>query len=242
MTQTTRHQRKLRNYLLDKKFQLKYTGIVISITAFLSGVLGYYLYQEIVVSQNTILARDLASDTFVIQPAEPEKVMEETDRITSRIHDEVSEASRLKVAVVVTVNDAPTGGAADFYQENFDQEREQKTMVLVGALGIFLLVLAVVWVYLTHRIAGPVYKLKLLFSKVTGDNLRVEGRLRKGDELQDAFKGFLSMIDRLRDDRRLRAEALGAVIESLEKTEGVSNDDLQQLKDLKQQMIDSIGE
>jgi hypothetical protein len=242
MTQTTRHQRKLRNYLLDKKFQLKYTGIVIAVTAILSAVLGYYLYQEIVVSQNTILARDLASDTFVIQPGDAQETFEETERVTGRIHEEVSEAVASKVAVVISVNNAPAGRAVDLYQDSFQEEMGRKSTVLFVALGVFLFVLAVMWVYLTHRIAGPVYKMKLLFSKVTATNLRVDGRLRKGDELQEAFESFLSMIDRLRDDRREKAELLGAIIERLETKTETDADDLQRLKDLKGQMIDSLGE
>ena len=85
----------------------------------------------------------------------------------------------------------------------------------LGLTGLSF-VLAVIWVYLTHRIAGPVYKMKLLFAKVTGDNVRVDGRLRKGDELQEAFESFLAMIERLRDDRREKVEIIGEVIESLD--------------------------
>lgn len=241
MAQTTRHQRKLRNYLLDKKFQLKYTGIVIAITVILSAVLGYYLYQEIVVSQNTILARDLASDTFVIEPGTPEKVLEEVDRVTNSINEEVTEASHSRVAVVVTVNNAPAGRTADLYQESFGDEMSRKTTVLVAALGIFLFVLAMAWVYLTHRIAGPVYKMKLLFAKVTGDNIKVEGRLRKGDELQEAFESFLAMIERLRDDRREKIETIEAVIDDLEKKGGASEEALQKLKELKGRLVASLG-
>jgi disulfide bond formation protein DsbB len=242
MTQQARHQRKLRNYLLDKKFQLKYTGIVIAITVVLSAVLGYYLYQEIVVSQNTILARDLASDTFVIEPTTPDKLLDEVDQVTNRINEEVTEASQSKVAVVVTVNNAPAGRTADLYQESFGDEMGRKTTVLVVALGIFLFVLAVMWVYLTHRIAGPVYKMKLLFAKVTGENVRVEGRLRKGDELQEAFEAFLAMVERLRDDRREKIGTIGEVIDELEANDGTPKETLQKLKDLKTRLSESIGE
>ncbi len=37
-------QRKVRNYLLDRRFQLKYTGMVLLVTIAVAGVLGYVAY------------------------------------------------------------------------------------------------------------------------------------------------------------------------------------------------------
>lgn len=242
MTNPVRHKRKLRNYLLDSQFQLKYTGIVIGVTAILSFVLGYYLYKEIVVSQNTILARDLSSDTFIIPPTEPAKLFEVTEQVTSKIHDEVSEAARAKLAVVIKINNAPAGTTADLYQDSFGSELGRKSWVLGAALGVFLFVLSIFWIYLTHRIAGPVFKLKLLFSKVKGDHIKVDGRLRKGDELQDAFQSFHSMIERLRDDRQGKAEKIDGLIKKFRKEGSFSEDDIKELEELKKQMLASVSE
>lgn len=233
-----KHQRKLRNYLLDKKFQLKYTGIVIGITAVLSLILGYYLYREIVISQETILARDLATDTYVIDPGDIEKRMDVSDVIDREFND----ALQSKLRVVVQVNNAPAGATAHLYEDHFQTEVAEKTTVLVGALGVFLLVLAVVWVYLTHKIAGPVYKLGLLFSKVEGDRLRVAGRLRKGDELQDTFVAFEKMVDRLRAHRKGLAERVGEIAEQLEKDPDASKAAVESLQNLKSKMLSSLDD
>ena len=37
-------QRKVRNYLLDRRFQLKYTGMVLVVTLAVAGILGYFAY------------------------------------------------------------------------------------------------------------------------------------------------------------------------------------------------------
>ena len=37
-------QRKVKNYLLDRRFQLKYTGMVLLVTLVVAGVLGYMAY------------------------------------------------------------------------------------------------------------------------------------------------------------------------------------------------------
>ena len=39
-----RRQRKLKNYLLDRRFQLKYTGMVLCVTVAVACVLGYLAY------------------------------------------------------------------------------------------------------------------------------------------------------------------------------------------------------
>ena len=39
-----KRQRKLKNYLLDRRFQLKYTGMVLCVTVVVAGVLGYLAY------------------------------------------------------------------------------------------------------------------------------------------------------------------------------------------------------
>ena len=39
-----KRQRKVKNYLLDRRFQLKYTGMVLAITVSVAGVLGYLVY------------------------------------------------------------------------------------------------------------------------------------------------------------------------------------------------------
>jgi methyl-accepting chemotaxis protein len=41
----THPPRKLRNYLLEPKFQLKYTSMVVGVTVLVASVLGYYAYQ-----------------------------------------------------------------------------------------------------------------------------------------------------------------------------------------------------
>lgn len=41
----TKRQRKLRNYLLDRRFQLKYTSMVVLVTVSVASSLGYFAYQ-----------------------------------------------------------------------------------------------------------------------------------------------------------------------------------------------------
>ena len=48
-------------------------------------------------------------------------------------------------------------------------------------------------IVITHRIVGPVHKMKRLLRRVSTGRLAIEERLRKGDELEDLFDTFLQM-------------------------------------------------
>jgi nitrogen fixation/metabolism regulation signal transduction histidine kinase len=64
----------------------------------------------------------------------------------------------------------------------------------------------------THRVVGPAYKMKSLFRHVADGHLKLYGRLREGDELQDVFVEFERMIERLRTNQRDEITQLESVI------------------------------
>ena len=64
--------------------------------------------------------------------------------------------------------------------------------LMVGLIGMF-------GIYFTHKVAGPIHKMKRLLADVGQGNLRVKARLRKGDELVDFFDAFTQMVSGLRE-------------------------------------------
>ena len=44
-TNTARYKRSVKNYLIDSRFQLKYTGMIVLIAVIISGVMGAFLYR-----------------------------------------------------------------------------------------------------------------------------------------------------------------------------------------------------
>ena len=69
----------------------------------------------------------------------------------------------------------------------------------MGALALLVVIIGMCGIWFTHKIAGPVYKMKMLLRQVGDGKLVFQGKLRKGDELQDFFEAFSSMVDKLRD-------------------------------------------
>ena len=74
---------------------------------------------------------------------------------------------------------------------------QQTTMLtsLVAGLALLVVLIGVLGIYFTHKVVGPIYKMKMLLRQVGDGKLNFYGKLRKGDELQDFF-------DRLRGDGR----------------------------------------
>lgn len=108
------------------------------------------------------------------------------------------------------------------------QEQAQAARMLLNLHETIWPVLAVVigamsctTIYITHRIAGPAYRLKQAIAEVSGGNLDVHLNLRKKDDLKELAAGVNGLIDDLRiavqvmdRNRTFRQEAI-ATIEAL---------------------------
>ncbi|MCU0693318.1 MAG: hypothetical protein MUF54_18160, partial [Polyangiaceae bacterium] len=120
-------------------------------------------------------------------------------------------------------------------QASYLTNQQHKTMyVLFGGLAVLVTVIGLVGIIFTHKTAGPVYRMSLLHGKVGDGQLRVETGLRKGDELQDFFSTFVSMVDQLRVLHTQQVDRLEAVINDLEGK--VDADRLRPLHELHQDM------
>jgi nitrogen fixation/metabolism regulation signal transduction histidine kinase len=71
-------------------------------------------------------------------------------------------------------------------------------------------------VVITHRIVGPVHKMKRLLRRVSTGRLVIEERLRRGDELEDLFDTFLQMTYSLRAMQAARLATLDGTLKQAE--------------------------
>jgi methyl-accepting chemotaxis protein len=191
------HKRSMRNYLLDSHFQLKYAGFLVIVAVLISGVMGAVLYQ-----------------TTGAVVAESSALVDESKK--------VSEVSRMNIRDLAS--DSP-GLLTEFNREAdahdrviADQQtsliRRQRAMIasLVGGLALMVVLIGMLGIYITHKVAGPVYKMTRLLKQVGEGNLHVDARLRKGDELRDFFETFTRMVGGLREiEKRQLAEIEGAI-------------------------------
>ena len=97
-------------------------------------------------------------------------------------------------------------------------DRRGFVIVLGVQIGI-LFVLVLTGILITHRLAGPIYRMKKLVSGIDGDHLFMGGALRKKDELKDLFDEVSAMLARLREHQGAEIAALDELIGKVRKAE-----------------------
>jgi len=73
----------------------------------------------------------------------------------------------------------------------------QINKVLVAKLLIYLVVVAVVTVFMSHKLVGPIYRFEKSTEVVAGGDLTYRVKLRKGDELLELQDSFNKMVESL---------------------------------------------
>jgi len=200
--QTGSYKRSVRNYLLDSRFQLKYSGFLVAVALVISGVLGSVIWV-----------------TTTAMVSESQKLIEESKK--------VSEVSRMNIKDLAS--DSPEL-LAEFNKEADEHDQmiadQQGRMIhrqavliesVVGGLTLMVVLIGLLGIYITHKIAGPVFKMKRLLAKVGQGNLRVDARLRKGDELRDFFEAFTQMVASLRALEKKQLDDVDRALDAIER-------------------------
>ncbi|MBL6991044.1 MAG: hypothetical protein ISR65_14760 [Bacteriovoracaceae bacterium] len=137
-------KRKLKNYLINPKYQLKYVfwlsfgGLLLSV---LNGLVAYYYIRE-----NYTVLIDLADITNEIKQM--------------------------------------------LYGELYDIAYK-----LIGFTACFMVIITAWGILLSHRTAGILYKMKLVFNQIERGDTSVRLHPRKKDDFKDVAKSFNKMMD-----------------------------------------------
>jgi len=196
-----RHQRKLRNYLLDSHFQLKYTGFLVATAILLSLALGTLLWS----SSREVIAQ---SQETVKQGQETvergQEVVRESQKVSTVVHMNIVKdpvyGSNPELAAVFNESAREQDKRLEDQQDKLEKEalalkkraqdltRQQTEMfvVLITVLSLLVAGIGIAGIIVTHKVAGPVHKMKRLLGYVGEGHLRLTEKLRKGDELQPA--------------------------------------------------------
>ncbi len=106
---------------------------------------------------------------------------------------------------------------------------------ILGGIAVMVLSLGLTGIVITHKLVGPAYKMKRLLGDVRDGHLRVDGKLRRGDELQDLFEAFEEMVSSLRAAQEKEVEQLEAAIARAREA-GTPDEALQQVEMVKDRM------
>jgi hypothetical protein len=124
-------------------------------------------------------------------------------------------------------------------QELQSQFAQSDRTVLLGIIGFgVILVLSIggVGILLTHKVAGPLYKISSFFGRIRDNRLGpAPAKLRKGDELQDFYLSFRDMHNAIRGRTEEDVHVLENALAALEGAPDVRSPTAQRaLEDLRQ--------
>ncbi|MFI5298899.1 MAG: HAMP domain-containing protein, partial [Polyangiales bacterium] len=217
----------MRNYLLDAHFQLKYTSYIVGLTCVVSAALGGLLYHE--TSRSVQLGAEAVEIGDDANRAGAEAVAQ--SKALSTVIEGFAETNyKSDPAMLATMKEADAAKQAEIDArakklEEGDKKLKEKSAalahqrnvflaILTGALSLLVVLVGLAGIVITHKVAGPVFKMKRLLREVGEGRLIVPpGRLRKGDELQDFFDVFAAMVTKLRERQSIEIEMLDAVLE-----------------------------
>lgn len=204
-------RRRLRNYLLDPRFQLRYAGLLAGAALVVFGALGAVIIRSgrvaAEVSNGAVDIANVAADQAerALRESRASAQLLQLQRLTDSGGDPaVARAMEAQLAL----DEAAGQRALRAVQQQREQARAQRleierirrrTVWMVIAAGVAMgLALFGVGIVLSHRVVGPSYRLKQLFWKVSRGDLTITEKLRDGDELVDLFEAFTSMVAALR--------------------------------------------
>jgi methyl-accepting chemotaxis protein len=154
-TQTGRHQRQWRHLLLDRRFQLKYTAMIVGLATVICAVLGSFLIRKIR-ENSRMLELEMAGDPVFLE-----------------------QLQTADAALVASI---------------------------AGSFLFFLLVLGLLSLFITHRMAGPIYVMGRHVRALAKGRLPVVRALRKGDEFVELHASLTTAVDalHLRTEQEIR--------------------------------------
>jgi nitrogen fixation/metabolism regulation signal transduction histidine kinase len=91
----------------------------------------------------------------------------------------------------------------------------------------------------THRVAGPVYRMKKLLGYVGDGHLVLRDKLRRSDELQHFYDAFEAMVESLRRRQQVEIAELDRALLGLENK--VPETLLSELRTLRQKMFEALN-
>jgi nitrogen fixation/metabolism regulation signal transduction histidine kinase len=239
-----RHKRYFKNYLLDKHFQLKYAGYMVGIASLLSLVLGFFLWNT---SQSLVeQSREAVSQgQHAVQLGQ--KVAAESDKVNEVVKMNIvkdpfyadnpellaafEEESKKEDAGRLEQQKRLEQQAASLEHQSGNIEVQQRTLLTTLFVALLLLVVGVgmIGIVVTHKVAGPIFKMTRQMTALGEGNWNIPRPLRKGDELIDFFESYRTMVQAMRTKREAQVTALEDIIAAVPDDEDVTK--LQDLRD-----------
>jgi len=201
------YKRSWKNLLINKRYQLRFTLFMVGISAALMGGLGFWV-MHVANEQTTISIESQEGvpcplvPTVEEAPAPPPMHLPDPEPAPAddpgehHVHVQIDESS-----MTLTVQAPP-----DFAERvvrhytctmrveaTIEQLKAGRYYILYALIGVGALVvlgLAVYGIKMTHKVAGPLFKVQLYLAKMRDGRFDKVWNLRKGDQLVEFYEHF----------------------------------------------------
>ena len=208
-------KRRLRNFLLDPRFQLKYATLIALTGGVVFAVMGGLFFTQVRVS-TTLAAIDQASVRAgerppAARPAPTGDAAKGGDAPVIQIEKEAVETVELPPARAPLPT--PAGGDGAFEEELADRlaaEDNQLLWKLVACWAVLVVMLFMLGILVTHRIVGPLYVVDRQLARIIAGEAVRPRALRRGDEFVALFERVNALATQLEGDVARRREVVAS--------------------------------
>lgn len=190
------YKRSWKNYLLNARYQLRFTGVLVAVCVLLLAAMGWWIDD----------IGDLVDKRWPSVMSEAEsatKVGETTIKGATLDFTDPARDEALRAEKIAALRD----------------RQAHLEWVLIGAVVLLSGGLFVFGILMTHKVAGPLYKIGLYLDKVKNGKFDKVYNLRKGDQLVEFFEHFKQAHESLRQMQERDVAQLKEVIAAAEKHE-----------------------
>lgn len=207
-------KRQLRNYLLDAPLQLRFTSVLLLGTLLGAGLLGLFLARALNrlgdQAERAVEARAAAAQaSHELHNAALSKTLLE------RFGDPQFTAQMERQSKAIDA--AYVAEQAQVAEQRLEVQREQRRIgwLVLLSVGVFSLGVLALGIVLTHRIAGPVFRVRRLLADVREGRREVPSHgLRDGDELRELFEAASALVQTLRSEDEATLATVSEVMKS----------------------------
>ncbi len=242
------HRRQFRNYLLHKRFQLKYSAWLAGVALLLSVSLGALLTRttgELVEqTKNTVrqgeqvvvTGRELASESRKVSAVVRMNIVhvpeyaDNPELAAAFTKDADAQEARIRSQQLAVERQWSNLKAQ---AEVLTAQKQRALGYVFGVLALLVVSISVIGIIVTHRVAGPLFKMKRQLSTLAAGKYPFLAPLRKGDDLWDFFEVMTQAVKGLRSRDEKEVETLGAALSALGDSNPEVSTALRALKDEK---------
>ncbi len=232
-------KRRWRNFLLEPRFQLKFTVYLMAVSVVLAALLGWFLFRN----TQALLAEASAAVDARSKAAEASRELSNatlSNELLNRMGDPIFVARLQSASREIDARHEAEQAAVIGQRAELVRRQQIMWRVLSGSLGGLLLFTALVSIVLTHRVAGPLMRIRRMVNEVASGKLRPPPYgLREKDELKELFDATRSMVHVL---RKQQEDDLLVITHAVERArqQGLTGEWLDDLKALESRLRDRL--